>query len=392
MRWILLLPALLFGVPNDVSVGYEYLDLLRVHAEAPRLKRDAALQRAAEAHTRYLLAHDAIGHKERPRPYFSGADPFVRAVAAGRASRLALENISYGDEDFFDSLETLFAAPYHRLAFLHPYYDSVGIAWGESDEHRWRRVYTYVLGNSHVERLCRHADMPTSGAVYTNICADGKKISAAAYEAALRQSALEYGEVIVWPPAGARDIPPAFFEELPDPMPKCSVSGYVLSVTFNPAKIGRARVIDFVLKDSVGREVAAKRLDAGNDPNGKLRPFEHLLIPLKRLRYGATYHAQLRFEADGRTRRLDWSFTTAKPPFRLIEPRKKDLSLRPGYYSLYFAPRHCNDRIKRYSIRCKKLRARLRRHDANTINIHLPAPGRCELRTDRGVYRIRVLP
>lgn len=134
-----------------------------------------------------------------------------------------------------------------------------------------------------------------------------------------------------WPPDRADDMPPAFFEEAPDPLPDRAVSGYPVSIQFNPARTGKVEVSDFALFENVAGEwrrlSETRLLDAASDPNRQLSELEFALFPLRRLTWGREYLAVLVARIDGRAEQIEWSFTTRRPADRLIELSDADQTL-----------------------------------------------------------------
>ena len=120
--------------------------------------------------------------------------------------------------------------------------------------------------------------------------------------------------VVVWPPDGAIDVPPAFFIEEPDPLPDREVAGYPLSAQFNPGSVQTVEIRRFSLhrEPAGGRDPIAptRLLDRHSDPHEILTAFEFVLFPLDRLDWATRYRAVLDVMLDGRPQRIEWSFTT----------------------------------------------------------------------------------
>jgi len=55
-------------------------------------------------------------------------------------------------------------------------------------------------------------------------------------------------DFVIWPPEGAVEVSPVFYEEIPDPLPDYEVSGYPLSVQFNPGLYSSVRLRNFTLE------------------------------------------------------------------------------------------------------------------------------------------------
>lgn len=160
---------------------------------------------------------------------------------------------------------------------------------------------------------------------------------------AARQAALP--EVVLWPPDGATDVVPAFFIEEPDPLPDLEVSGYPLSIQFNPARAQAVELTAFRLFRADGDTLVTvepvRLLHSGNDPNHLLSDHEFALFPLTRLAWGARYRAQVEARVDGVTRRFDWSFTTlgVGVPLLNADAVRERFTVRNGIdYLLYLPP------------------------------------------------------
>ncbi len=306
--------ALLFFNLVAADLAFDYLNWMRVQAGLMPLKNNSTLEKAATFHAQYLIANQEVGHFEKKSRAFYGKTPFDRAIKAGFAARFVLENISYGDKDVFASIDTLFASIYHRLAFLHPYYDSIGIATIYEKDYKYKNLTTYLLGNSRLAEICRSALQPDAGMVYTNLCANAKPVLKSTVDQILLQTASQAPKVILWPYPGAVNIPPVFYEELPDPLPECSVSGYPISVTFNPARTADVQIERFELLH-VDKPVECKLLHKTNDPNKKLRDYEYVLMPLQRLKYNTEYKVILWYRDQEGLHKFFWKFQTQKGPF-----------------------------------------------------------------------------
>ena len=152
-------------------------------------------------------------------------------------------------------------------------------------------------------------------------------------------------DVVVWPPDGARAVPPAFFLEEPDPLPDLEMSGYPLSIQFNPGHIGRVEVTGFRLSRIDGASRAPveglRLIDKDNDPHQLLTGHEFALFPLDRLAWGAVYSAVVDVRVDGVSRRYRWSFETqgADMPLLTAGSARQRYTVRDGIdYLLYLPP------------------------------------------------------
>jgi hypothetical protein len=136
---------------------------------------------------------------------------------------------------------------------------------------------------------------------------------------------------VVWPPDRSSEIPPAFFEEQPDPLPDRQVSGYPVSIQFNPGWANEIQLRDFALFENLDGEWQrlnnTRLLSAGSDPNGRLDKGQFALFSLDRLRWDREYLAVMLAEVNGKTEQIEWSFTTQRPAERLVELGHSDQTL-----------------------------------------------------------------
>lgn len=273
------------------------------------LKIDARLAEAAYRHAKYLGRLRLKGHTERPgNPYFSGRTPFDRFVRAGYPTRAGVENISYGDRSYRESVRVLMSTVYHRLAFLDFRIDTMG-----SSEYgnRLGRIYVYDMAPSTVAALCQHPKKVSSGRYLTGLCAQkNRRISWEEFSRALQAIERRSQRLILHPYPGMKDAPRRYIRETPDPLPDLYGAGFPIVAAFNPAFYRRVRLKRFRLYDSKGERIGVRLLSARNDPYKKLSAGIFVLVPLKALKKGREYHVELQVEADGRTLHKNWRFRT----------------------------------------------------------------------------------
>lgn len=196
-----------------------------------------------------------------------------------------------------------------------------------------------------------------------------------------RQRRAGLPKAIIWPPDGAIDVPPAFFIEEPDPLPQHEVSGFPLSLQFNPAHVDRVEHVDFQLQrvdrghpEPVG---SALLLDHDSDPNGLLSRHEYAFFPLQRLAWGARYEARVEALLDGVEWQQGWSFETAGagiPVLRLVESGTRFV-IRPGQTYLLYLPPAGDSAMT-------ALKAWTRHTRANRVDIEPVDPNTLELRVE----------
>ncbi len=368
--------------PRSLTSGYSYLSHLRSLAGMTPLGRNQLLERAAKNHDLYMIANNVFGHGERQGdPHFTGATPADRAVYAGYPSRYVLENIAGGDKSIEESIDGLFSAIYHRFGFLDFTIDEVGAAFDTNPDYSYQSVSTFDMGNKEIARLCEGPEFNGYGSYTYNICADpNKKISATKFHKALEDLANQNPSIVLWPYKNATDIPPVFYDEHPDPLPECSVSGYPVSVNFNPFKTsGTPQMIEFSLQNEEGDEVPLVRtMTHDNDPSGHFSVYDFAIFPQNHLDWNAVYHARFVYSLDGQTHTIEWHFRTrALPtPHYIVQEDGKSYRVVSGKkYFFYFPPRDCNDKLTGFSSRYRgNINYQRGFYDQNTLWIQLDGP------------------
>lgn len=129
-------------------------------------------------------------------------------------------------------------------------------------------------------------------------------------------------EVVVWPVDGANNIPPAFFEETPDPLPNYNVSGYPISLQINPKWMGRVALDSFELYEVNHKKKRIndiKILDKKTDPNQNFTKYQFALMPLQRLKWGQTYEVKASWFLGNQYYSKVWQFSTKKLKGRFID-------------------------------------------------------------------------
>ncbi len=345
------------GLPLNINIAYSYslddaysyLNKIRESVNMIPLKRNQFLETSAQNHADYLALNQIDGHDEESgRPNFTGCTPSNRAAYAGYPSLYVMENVSSGNPDFKDSIDSLMSAIYHRIGFLGFTIDEVGIGRASSN----RDYYVYNMGNSLLASLCSEDTSTTYSYYYTGVCSDeSKEVDGGKYDNASKTLSLKNPPIIKWPPPDASDIDPVFYEEYPDPLPDYSVSGYPVSIQFNEAVYSWVRLKSFKLIELSGegaKEVAPVRLfDTSSDPNGRLSPLEFALFPLSRLKWDTQYRVDAQYEAGlieggAETEGLKWEFRTKAldAPIITILRDHVNIKIPQGIkkFFLYFPP------------------------------------------------------
>lgn len=295
-----------------------YLNDLRHQAGLIELQSDATLGLAAQGHAVYLQTHRRWGHSQRrSETLFTGETPLSRMLNAGYTSRHNSENVSShsGSATPMKSINGLMSAIYHRFGFLSFDYDEIGIGYASANDFH---SFVYNLGNSLKAALCEDdQQMPITSAYVFKVCSrQQKQIPRHVFDKALLTVQQENAAVVVWPPRQGHQVPPAFYDESPDPLPSYDVSGYPVSVQFNPADFSSEMpvVSRFELFEAQsGKPVKIiANFNQQTDINRKFNDNEHAIFPEKRLEWNTAYRSEVDYyTVDGQKHELSWQFTTA---------------------------------------------------------------------------------
>ncbi len=330
-----------FNEVAELRAAYQYLNQLREDADMKLFKKNLMLEKSAGYHAHYLSVNAVIAHLEKPgRPAFSGIKPSDRALAAGYNSKIVTENFSSGQKNSFDSIEGLMSAIYHRFGFLDFSKDEVGIAFAVAET---GVNFGYNMGNDQQNRFCQNSIYEGKDSYYQDVCKSGEKVSVKKFDQLANNVMKENPSIIVWPPKGSEQVLTVFYEEIPDPLPSMAVSGYPVSIQFNPYYYNHVSLIRFELyKSKTGALVHPVHvMHKKNDPNHKFTELEFALFPLNRLERGTSYRAEVEYEADGKLASKTWDFTTKalQYPMFVISAHEDFLSLKQNdTYAIYIPP------------------------------------------------------
>jgi hypothetical protein len=292
-----------------------YLNHLRQASGLIPLDLALPLEKAAQNHARYLIVNYRLSHNEiKSHKAFTGVTPSARAAYAGYKSAFVIENISCGSKNYKDSVDHLLAAIYHRFAFLDFNIDEIGIGILQNSTHRSKIAHVYDMGLSMINTLCHGNSFTGKGKYVFSICGDKKfRIQERRFNYVKINTALRSSEIIIYPFDGQKDVPAAFFDEIPDPLPDHRVSGYPISISFNEAYYKNIELETFELYDNIGNKIENTLFfDHLSDPNEKLTKFEYALLPLERLEWNMRYHVKVKYVADGKKEEKRWSFFTKR--------------------------------------------------------------------------------
>lgn len=313
------------------------------------------LNKSALNHAKYLFYHKDNRHKQIVyKKYFSGKTATKRANVVGFNSNVS-ENIAIGSSNTQESIDNLFTAIYHRFNFLNFKNDEMGVGF-VYDEVNKSYSNVFNMGNSHLEYLCKQKSFEGYGTFYTQVCKDENfKIEQSIYLKAKNKNINTNPKIVVWPYANQKDFQPVFYEEIPDPLPNCSVSGNPISVQFNPLKSGDIKLKSFKLfelKNNNYYEVKdTKMMTSKNDPNKKFTNKQFALFPMNRLKWNQKYKIEFKYFEDNILKSKVWSFKTkalAYEEIKFDENQKEYFIKKDKNQIISFPTKNCNDKLDRF--------------------------------------------
>lgn len=207
----------------------------------------------------------------------------------------------------------------------------------------------YQLCNTRIrkdwlEHQCNANPAGIKAGYYQKICHNEQKLSVEFIDDLTAEKHHKNPKIVYWPAANADEIPPAFFEENPDPLPDLSVSGYPVSIQVNPdygeqIAVKRFRMYKIGDKGQL-QSIQYRLLDQQTDPNGKLTKHQFALFPLHRLEWATQYKVESILSINGKSYSKNWTFKTKNPNTKIIvlkETGQKD-SINMGEEVLLYRP------------------------------------------------------
>jgi uncharacterized protein YkwD len=324
---------------KEEKEALNYLNQLRQGAGLIPLSSAEILNKASKNHANYLIENHAYGHyEEHNRSNFTGKFASDRVVYEGYHTGLIIENVSSNNRSYKESIDGLFAAIYHRFAFLDFQGDEIGIGINQNRFNRKETAFVYNIGSSTLNQLYKKS----------------KKPSEKALNKALHSYKNINSKIVTYPFDKQTDVPPVFFNEMPDPLPDHDVSGFPISIAFNQAHFKKIKLLKFELfKD--GKTLIPNTLTYDNktDPNRRLDKLSFVLFPLERLEWNQNYSVVFLAVVDKQLIEKKWSFKTRNPsiPLHKIEDESKTTTITVNEPNLfYFPPKNPKDLL--HHIRC----------------------------------------
>ncbi len=314
------------NIEQEENKALNYLNQFRTKVGLIPFKSHNILKKAAKNHANYLTNHLIYGHKEDKNfKDFTGIYASERIQEVGFSAPQVIENVSANNKNYKESVDGLFAAIYHRMAFLDFRSDIIGIGVSQSQTHPSNTAFVYDMSAKALEKL------------YKQDTITQKQLTRA-----IESNKNKNHKMVIYPYDKQRDVPPAFFDELPDPLPNHKVSGYPVSVSFNSAIYKNVKLLSFQLFDKDGIEITNTTiLDAKTDPNRRLTKMDFVLFPLKRLAWNQYYYVKFKAIVDKKLIEKKWSFQTRRfnIPLYHVTQNNNSFSLNKGESCiLYFPP------------------------------------------------------
>jgi len=320
-----------------------YLNKLRDGVGLIPLETNPKLANSAKNHANYLIQNGIIGHYEEiGKKGYTGEYGSNRAIYSGYKTSMVIENISNNNFNAKESIDGLMGAIYHRFGFLDFHIDEIGIGVEQGKTDKSQTAFVYDMGSHNLEEICQKKNSIKSGEYASNICADKSlKIEAKLFNHILDTNRKRNPKVISYPFNGQIDVPPAFYDELPDPLPNYSVSGFPISISFNDSYFRDINMISFRLFDNNGKEIKETIIyNHQTDPNRRLKKFEFALFPLKRLAWSSKYIVKATYKANGKLEKREWEFKTRdfKIPFYQVSSNKNSFKIIRGEPAIFYFP------------------------------------------------------
>lgn len=314
------------NIQQEENNALNYLNALRIGAGLIPFRSHPQLNQASRSHADYLTNHLTFGHREdKQHADFTGEFASARVQYAGYATPQVIENVSTHNLSYKESINGLFAAIYHRIAFLDIRSDAIGIGISQHQNEKRQTAFVYNMSSEGLENL------------YKN----NQTISSEKIQKALNANKQLNKDVIIYPFNQQKEVPPAFFDELPDPLPNHRVSGFPISLSFNSFYHKEAKLLKFQLFNNEGVEITdTLKFDHKTDPNKRLEKLDFVLFPLKRLQWNRQYHVKFLAIVDKEIVSKEWSFTTQKfnIPFYTVNNDQGLFKMRTAESCIFYFP------------------------------------------------------
>ena len=318
---------------TEEEAALKYLNELRSKAGLVSFTLNSQLKKAAQNHGDYLMKNNTIGHfEDENKSLFTGMYASERIIHSGYATPLVIENVSSNNQNYKESIDGLFAAIYHRMAFLDFQVDEIGIGIRQNENDKIKTAFVYDMSAKALNKLYKDRNFknPKEGYIPNHLLAK-----------ALDIHRNENSTVVTYPFKNQKDVPAAFFDELPDPLPEYHVSGFPISISFNQRVFKKVELLKFELYNNDGALVTdTLTYDHKTDPNQRLNKFDYVLFPLTRLDWNSQYQVKFVAMVDGEKVEKDWSFKTRtfKEPLHTVSSTQNRFTMHKNESNIFYFP------------------------------------------------------
>ena len=163
------------------------------------------------------------------------------------------------------------------------------------------------MGNSNISLLCKQ-DVSISTPIVDGLCNNYKQIPLTLFKRVLNKTEKRSNSIVIYPYAKQKNVSLSLASERPKFINKKGY-GLPITVTFNSYYYKNIRVNKFKLKRGK-KTVSCKIVTFRNDKAKKLKKGAFVLLPLHKLKQHTRYTVILNAVADGKSKKLSWSFTT----------------------------------------------------------------------------------
>ena len=337
--------------PMDVTYeaieAESYLNSIRSKMNMLTLGTNQSLKDAAKTHAHYLVSNNESTHEEiLGHKNFLAAKPVERAFKKGYNSGQVSENLSTNHPNAYKSVDGLFSAIYHRFGFLSMNIDEIGVGVAQDEYNTDNSAFVYLMGNSDINRLCAGRSYTGSGSYWKSCKDNSHRIREKDYIEALNYGKQNNPDLVLYPYNEQRGVPPAFYSEIPDPLPSYDVSGFPVSIEFNDFYYKKVALLSFVLYDYKNNAVESHLMDKANDPHQRFTEHQFAIFPLKRLEYNTRYRAEVTYRVKDEIKKHSWRFYTKRinEEFYIVDKLYDNLNIVPKKsYVIYFRPVDAHD-------------------------------------------------
>ena len=323
----------LIKTQKEEQAALNYLNALRKGAGLVSFTSHNQLKQAARNHGDYLIENDSIGHfQDANNSSFTGTYASDRIIHAGYNTPLVIENVSSNNQNYKESIDGLFSAIYHRMAFLDFRGDEIGIGIRQNLDDKTKTAFVYNMSAKALNKLYKDKNFknPKEGFIPSKILTQ-----------ALNSHKDNNAKVVTYPFNNQEDVPAAFFDELPDPLPLHRVSGFPISVSFNQAHFQNVELVQFQLFNKDGVLVNdTLTYDHKSDPHQRLNSFDFVLFPLTRLDWNSQYQVKFIAMVDGKKVEKNWSFKTRtfEEPLHTVTSTQNKFTIHKNESNIFYFP------------------------------------------------------